>query len=72
MNKQQALEISAQAVAGSAAMFMQSGKHPAQLTDSVCSPGGTTIEGVLSLQQDGFDKAIHNAVLAAVDKDSKL
>ena len=46
--------------------------HPFDLIDQVCSPGGTTIEGVTSLQADGFEAAIHNAVDKAIDKDSKL
>ena len=72
MNKQQALEISAQAVAGSAAMFMQSGKHPAQLTDSVCSPGGTTIEGVCTLDEYKFTAGIVKAVENSILKDAQL
>lgn len=67
-----ALEIAAQAVLGSAKMILESDEHPYQLVDKVCSPGGTTIEGVCSLQNDGFEKAIHNAVNKAFDKDSKL
>ena len=72
MNKQQALEISAQAVAGSAAMFMQSEKHPAQLTDSVCSPGGTTIEGVCTLDEYKFTAGIVKAVENSILKDAQL
>ena len=43
-----------------------------ELIDRVCSPGGTTIEGVLSLKADGLETAVQNAVDAAVEKDSKL
>lgn len=72
MNKQTALEISAQTILGSAKMILESDEHPWALIDQVCSPGGTTIEGVLSLQKNGFETAIHKAIAKAVDKDSKI
>lgn len=72
MKKSDALMISAQTVLGSAKMILESGEHPWQLIDNVCSPGGTTIEGVTSLQADGFEAAVHNAVDKALDKDKKL
>lgn len=72
MKKDVALEIAAQTVLGSAKMILESNEHPWELIDKVCSPGGTTIEGVLSLQADGFESAVHNAVNKAVEKDSKL
>ncbi|MBE6719893.1 MAG: pyrroline-5-carboxylate reductase [Ruminococcaceae bacterium] len=72
MKKDVSLEIAAQVMLGSAEMILQSGKHPGELIDMVCSPGGTTIEGVASLKADGLEAAIHNAVNKAVEKDSKL
>ena len=72
MKKETALEIAAQAVLGSAEMILKSDKHPYELIDMVCSPGGTTIEGVASLKKDGFENAVNNAVKKAVEKDSKL
>ena len=72
MNKELALKFAAQTVMGSAKLVLESGEHPYKLTDMVCSPGGTTIEGVLSLQADGFENAIHNAVNKAVEKDKLL
>lgn len=72
MKKDVALKIAAQSVLGSAKMILESGTHPFELIDQVCSPGGTTIEGVVSLQTDGFEAAVHKAVDKAVDKDSKL
>lgn len=72
MPKKQALEICAQAVLGSAKMILESDAHPFELVDRVCSPGGTTIEGVLSLQSDGFESAVANAVNAAFEKDKKI
>jgi pyrroline-5-carboxylate reductase len=72
MKKDTALMISAQTILGSAKMIINSSEHPWELIDKVCSPGGTTIEAVTSLQEDGFESAIHKAVDKAVDKDSKL
>lgn len=72
MPKKQALEICAQAVLGSAKMILESKEHPMELTDRVCSPGGTTIEGVLSLKKNGFETAVADAVQAAVEKDKLL
>ena len=74
MKKDKALMIAAQTVLGSAKMILDASPetHPWELIDKVCSPGGTTIEGVMSLQRDGFEKAVHNAVNKAVEKDSKL
>lgn len=72
MPKAQALEICAQAVLGSAKMILEAKEHPMELTDKVCSPGGTTIEGVLSLQKSGFEAAVAAAVQAAVEKDKLL
>lgn len=72
MKKDVALKVAAQAVLGSAKMILESDEHPYELIDKVCSPGGTTIEAVTSLQESGFNSAIHKAVDKAVEKDSKL
>lgn len=72
MAKQQALEIAAQTVLGSAKMILDSGEHPWALIDAVCSPGGTTIEGVAKLEELGLDTAIIKAVDAALEKDAKI
>lgn len=72
MPKAMAEKIAAQAVLGSAKMILESDKHPYELIDNVCSPGGTTIEAITSLQKDGFNSAIHNAVNKAVQKDKLL
>lgn len=72
MPKETALKIAAQAVLGSAKMILESDEHPWALVDKVCSPGGTTIEGVTSLQKNGFEDAVISAVQAAFDKDKKL
>lgn len=72
MPKQQALEIAAATVAGSAEMVLTSGEHPMALVDQVCSPGGTTIEGVLALQENGFASAVTKAFAAVLEKDNQI
>jgi len=72
MDKKRALEIASSAVFGSAKMVIESNEHPWELVDQVCSPGGTTIEGVTSLQNDHFASTIYDAVNAVIEKDHKL
>ena len=52
--------------------MLTSSKHPSQLKDEVCSPAGTTIEGVHALENGGFRGTVMNAVKAAYDKTKKL
>lgn len=68
LTRDKAIQWAAQAVAGAAAMVLESGKHPEQLKDEVCSPGGTTIQGVRALEAGGFRSAAMEAVLAAAGK----
>lgn len=68
----QALELAAQMCLGAAKLILESGKHPGELKDAVCSPGGTTIEGVRALEEGGFRAAAMNAVIAAFEKNKKL
>lgn len=72
MPRQQAYEFSAQAVLGSAKMVLETGKHPAELKDMVCSPGGTTIEAVKVLEEKGMRAAIMDAMEACIEKSKKL
>ncbi len=73
MKKDEALKICAQAVLGSAKMILEDkNNNPWALINSVCSPGGTTIEGVAKLQEEKFDTAVMDAVKASLDKDKKL
>ena len=72
MSKEQALKIAAQAVLGSAKMMLESDENPWALINSVCSPGGTTIEGIATLQNENFDKAVMDAVQASFEKDKRL
>ena len=68
----QALAYAAQMVAGSANLVLESGKHPGALKDAVCSPGGTTIQGIRALEERGFRAAAMNAVIAAYEKTLSL
>lgn len=72
MPKNVALEVSAQAVLGSAKTILETQNHPWELIDRVCSPGGTTIEGVLALEKDAFQSSVCDAVDAAYNKDKSL
>ncbi len=67
-----AYRAAAQAVLGSARMVLETGEHPASLKDKVCSPGGTTIEAVASLERDGFRSAVIDAMLACAEKSRSL
>lgn len=58
----------AQTLLGTAALALQTGLHPGQLKDAVCSPGGSTIQGVRALEQRGFRAAAFEAVVAAYEK----
>ena len=58
----------AQTLIGAATTLLESGKHPEALKDAVCSPGGTTIEGVRTLENGGFRASAMNAVIAAYNK----
>lgn len=67
-----AQEYAAQTVLGSARMVLESGQHPGALKDAVCSPGGSTIQGVRLLEQRAFRGAVTDAVLAAYEKTKEL
>lgn len=70
--RQEAYTMAAQALLGSAQMVLESGIHPGQLKDNVCSPGGTTIEAVASLEENGFRSALIKAVEVAAEKSKKM
>lgn len=72
MPRAQAYTYAAQTVYGSAGMVLESGKHPAILKDMVCSPAGTTIEGVATLEKNNFRNAVIEAVTAACSKSAAL
>ncbi|MDE6626201.1 MAG: pyrroline-5-carboxylate reductase [Lachnospiraceae bacterium] len=68
MPRQQAYRFAAQAVLGSAKMVLETGKHPGELKDMVCSPGGTTIEAVRVLEEKGMRSAVFEAMKACTRK----
>lgn len=72
MPRAQAYEFAAQAVLGSAKLVLETGRHPGELKDMVCSPGGTTIRGIQALERGGVRAAVMEAVDACVEKSSKL
>lgn len=72
LSREKALLYAKQTLLGSASLALTSGKHPEELKDAVCSPGGTTIEGVLALEKGAFRSDAASAVIAAFEKTEKL
>jgi len=70
--RDKAILYAAQTLSGAAEMILQTGKHPGELKDAVCSPGGTTIEGVRALEAGAFRAISMNAVVAALEKTKRL
>lgn len=74
LTKTQASQAAAQMLAGSAKMLQRAlddGVHPAKLVDNVCSPGGSTIAGLLAGEQAGFSAATVRMVQAAMEADAR-
>ena len=65
-------DIAAQMLLGSAKMLLESPLAVSELIRNVCSPGGTTIEGVCSLKETGFENSVITAVDKTVEKDRRL
>ena len=72
MPRAQAYTFAAQAVLGSAKMVLETGRHPGELKDMVCSPAGTTIEAVQSLEEDGFRSAVMRAMRVCAEKSRSM
>lgn len=72
MPRNQAYAFAAQAVLGSAKMVLETGMHPGALKDMVCSPGGTTIEAVRTLEALGFRSAIIEAMKVCEEKSKDM
>jgi pyrroline-5-carboxylate reductase len=64
--------MAAQTLLGAAKMVLETGLHPAELKDRVCSPGGTTIAAVKSLEEGGFRASIIEAVSSAYRRSKEL
>ncbi len=70
--RDKALACAAQTLAGTGALYLSGRTHPGALKDAVCSPGGTTIQGVRTLEERGFRAAAMDAVIAAYEKTQTL
>jgi pyrroline-5-carboxylate reductase len=70
--REKALEYAAMTMAGAAEMYLQTKQHPGALKDAVCSPGGSTIEGIHRLEQNGFRGAVMDCITAAYKKNKEL
>ena len=66
--RDKALQFAAQMMKGSAELLLEGNMHPAVLKDRVCSPGGSTIQGVRRLEESGFRAAVMDAVIATFEK----
>lgn len=72
MPRAQAYTFAAQAVMGSAKMVLETGKHPGELKDMVCSPAGTTIEAVQTLEKTGFRSSVMAAMRVCAEKSRSM
>ena len=72
MPRPQAYRFAAQAVLGSAKLVLDTGKHPGELKDMVCSPAGTTIEAVRALEERGFRGAVFEAMKVCEEKSRNM
>ena len=70
--RDKAYKYAANMLIGSSKLFLSSGKSPSELKDSVCSPNGTTIEGVRALEKGAFRSSVFEAVRATYEKTLKL
>lgn len=72
MPRAQAYKFAAQSVLGAAKMVLETGKHPGQLKDAVCSPGGTTIAAVAKLEEGGLRSTVIRAQNACTAKSKDM
>ncbi len=72
LDKSQATVLAAQSLVGAGKMILESGMDTEQLIDGVCSPGGTTIEGMKVLREEGFDKILIRCVDATVKRSAEM
>lgn len=67
-----AYTMASQSILGSAKLALETNKHPGELKDMVCSPGGTTIEAVIELENQGFRSSVINAMEKCADKSKSM
>ena len=70
--RDKALLYAAKTISGAGEMLLSTNKHPGELKDAVCSPGGMTIAGVQALEKSAFRSAAIDAVCAAFNKSKDL
>ncbi|MCR1971006.1 pyrroline-5-carboxylate reductase [Clostridium cochlearium] len=70
--RDKAYKMAAQSVLGAAKMVLETGEHPGELKDRVCSPAGTTIEAVYSLEKNNFRGTIMEAMRKCNDKTREM
>ena len=66
--RREAIRLAAQMMKGTAELLLETGEHPGALKDRVCSPAGSTIQGVRRLEESAFRAAVMNAVIATFEK----
>jgi len=72
MPRPQAYKFAAQAVLGAAKMVLETGRHPGELKDMVCTPGGTTIDAVIELEKRGWRQAVMSAMQVCANKSKEM
>ena len=72
MPRKMAYEVAAQATLGAAKLMRETGEHPGVLKDMVCSPGGTTIQGIKALEDGAMRSSVMSAIDACVQKSKNL
>ena len=70
--RDKAMTCAAQMLVGTGKLYLENRKHPGAMKDAVCSPGGTTIQGVRTLEKNGFRSAAMEAVIAAYEKTMEM
>ncbi|WP_077617060.1 pyrroline-5-carboxylate reductase [Bacillus sinesaloumensis] len=70
--RNQAYKLAAQALLGAAKMVLETGKHPGELKDDVCTPGGATIEAIATLEKQGFRASVIAAMESCTEKSKEL